>query len=283
VATLTGAPLTGIAAGSYPAGVGASFAGDTGIDPGTGSAALTVGKADQTISVTTHAPPSAVFGSQFTVAATGGGSSNAVTFSSGGGCSNSGGTFTMTSGTTACQVRYDQAGDASYNAAPEVTESVAAVKASQAITVTKHAPSSAVLGSKFAVAAIGGGSGNAVTFSSGGACSNSGATFKMTSATGICTVRYDQAGNNNYSAAPEVTETVNALSAPQCVVPKLKRKTFKAAKRALRTHSCSLGKVKRAFSNRVKKGRVISQSPKPGRHLSHGAKVRLVVSKGRRA
>jgi beta-lactam-binding protein with PASTA domain len=105
----------------------------------------------------------------------------------------------------------------------------------------------------------------------------------MTSGTGTCAVRYDQAGNNNYSAAPEVTETVNALSAPQCVVPKLKRKTFKAAKRALRTHSCSLGKVKRAFSNRVKKGRVISQSPKPGRHLSHGAKVRLVVSKGRRA
>ena len=105
------------------------------------------------------------------MAATGGGSGNAVTFSSGGGCANAGATFTMTSGTTACEVKYDQAGDANHSAAPEVTESVAATKASQSITVTTHAPSSAVFGSKFTVGATGGGSGNAVTFSSGGACS----------------------------------------------------------------------------------------------------------------
>ncbi len=128
VATLPGASLTGIAAGSYSAGVGASFAGDTGFDPATGSGALTVSKADQAITVTTHAPASAVFNSQFTVAATGGGSGNAVTFSSGGGCSNSGATFTMTSGTTACQVKYDQAGNGNYNAAPEVAESVTATE-----------------------------------------------------------------------------------------------------------------------------------------------------------
>jgi serine/threonine-protein kinase len=79
-----------------------------------------------------------------------------------------------------------------------------------------------------------------------------------------------------------VTETVNALPVPRCVVPKLKGKTLKAAKRALRTHFCSLGKVKHAFSTRVRKGRVISQQPKPGRHLNHGAKVGLIISKGRR-
>src|SRR3954451_14445554 len=189
----------------------------------------------------------------------------------------------MTSGTTTCQVEYDQAGNANYNAAAEITETVTATKASQTITVTKHAPSSAKLGSHFTVGAVGGGSGNAVTFSSGGACSNSGATFTMTSASGVCTVKYDQAGNGNYNAAPEVTETVNALPARPCVVPKLKGKTFKAAKRALRTHSCSLGRVKRAFSARVKKGRVISQRPTPGRRLKHGAKVSLVVSKGSRS
>jgi hypothetical protein len=222
-----------------------------------------------------------VFGSQFTVAATGGGSGNAVTFSSGGGCSNSAATFTMTSGTTACQVKFGQAGSANYSAAPTITESVAATKASQSISVTKHAPSSAVVGSHFTVAAVGGSSGNAVTFSGGGACSNSGATFTMTSATGTCTVRYDQAGNGNYNAAPEVTETVMALPAP-CVVPKVKGKTLKAAKRALRRHSCSLGRVKHAFSNRVRKGRVISQKPRRGRHLKHGAKVGLIISKGRR-
>jgi hypothetical protein len=241
---------------------------------------VTATKASQTISVTTHAPSSAVFGAHFAVAATGGGSGNAVTFSSGGGCSNSGATFAMTSGTTACQVEYDQSGDADYNAASEVTESVAATKASQSITVTKHAPSSAALGSHFLVAATGGGSGLLVTLSSGGSCSNSGTIFTMTSATGTCTVRYDQSGDSNYTAAPEVTETVNALP-PPCVVPKVKGKSLKAAKRGLRAHSCSLGKVTRAFSNRVKKSRVISQRPKRGRRLGHGSKVSLVISRGR--
>jgi hypothetical protein len=239
------------------------------------------GMTDQTISVATQAPASAAYGSQFTVAANAPG--GAVSYSSAGSCTNTGATFTMTSAVGTCTVKYDQAGDGTYNAAPEVIESVAATKASQSITVTTHAPSSAVFGSKFTVAAIGGGSGNAVTFSSGGACSNSGATFTMTSRTGICTVRYDQAGGSNYKAAPEVTETVNALPVPHCVVPKLKGKTLKAAKRALRTHFCSLGKVKHAFSTRVRKGRVISQKPKSGRHLKHGTKVRLIISKGRRS
>ena len=156
-------------------------------------------------------------GSQFTVAASGGGSSNPVVYSSSGGCSNSGATFTMTSGTTACSVMYDQAGDDNYNAAPEVTETVNAGQGGQAITVTTQAPSSAVYGSQFTVAATGGGSGNPVTFSSTGGCSNSGATFTMTSGTTACLVKYDQAGNANYSAAPTVTETVNAQKAGQSI------------------------------------------------------------------
>ena len=106
-----------------------------------------------------------------------------VAFSSGGACTNSGATFTMTSGTGTCTVKYDQAGDANYNAAPEVTETVNPGKADQSITVTTHAPASAVLrrrSSRSPRTAPGG----AVTFSSGGACSNSGATFTMTSGTG---------------------------------------------------------------------------------------------------
>ena len=49
----------------------------------------------------------------------------------------------MTSGTGTCTVSYDQAGDANYNAAPQVTETMNAQKADQAITVTTHAPASA--------------------------------------------------------------------------------------------------------------------------------------------
>jgi hypothetical protein len=240
---------------------------------------VAAGKIDQSISVTKHAPATAAYGSQFTVAATAPG--GPVAYSSGGSCSNSGATFTMTSGTGTCTVRYDQGGGANYDAAPEVTESVTAQKAAQSISVTTPAPASAAKGSQFTVAATA--PGGPVAYSSSGSCSNSGATFTMTSAGGTCTVKYDQAGNGNYSAAPEVTEPVTAFSASHCGVPKLKGKTLSAAKRALRSHSCSLGKVKRSFSATVKKGRVISERPKPGTRLQQGAKVSLVLSKGRRS
>ena len=70
VATLGNVSLAGINAGSYPTGVGASFAGDGSHDPSSGSGSLTVGKADQAITVNTHAPASAVFNTSFGVAAT---------------------------------------------------------------------------------------------------------------------------------------------------------------------------------------------------------------------
>src|SRR5215471_5109640 len=138
---------------------------------------VTAQKAAQTIAVSTHAPGTAVFNSQFTVAASAPG--GAIAYSSGGGCSNGGATFTMTSGTTACQVSYDQSGNANYNPAPQVTESVSAQKAAQTITVTTHAPSTAVYGTSFGVAASA--PGGAVAFSNGGVCLNIGATFTMMS------------------------------------------------------------------------------------------------------
>jgi hypothetical protein len=170
---------------------------------------VNAGKVDQSITVTMHAPSSAQYGSQFTVAANAPG--GAVAYSSGGSCSNSGATFTMISGTGTCTVKYDQAGNGNYNSAPELTETVIAGKAAESITVTTNAPANAVYGSQFTVAANA--PGGAVAYSSGGSCSNSGATFTITGASGTCTVRYDQSGNSNYNAAPEVTETVNAAAA----------------------------------------------------------------------
>jgi hypothetical protein len=179
------------------------------------SESVTAQKADQTINVTTHAPDSAAFNQQFTVAATAPGGT--VSFSSGGVCTNSGATFTMTSGTGTCSVKYDQAGDANYNAAPQVVETVTAQKANQTIMVTLHAPPTRVYGDHFSVAATGGDSGNPVTFSSSGACSNSGDTFTMTSGTGTCSVNFDQAGDANYNAAPQVIESVTAQKANQTI------------------------------------------------------------------
>jgi len=85
---------------------------------------VSIGKIDQAINVTIHAPANTVYNTQFTVAASGGGSGNPVTFSSSGACANNAATFTMTSGTGTCTVQYDQAGDSNYNPAPQVTETV---------------------------------------------------------------------------------------------------------------------------------------------------------------
>lgn len=88
-------------------------------------------------------------------------------------------------------------------------------KANQTITVTTHAPSSAVYSSSFSVAASA--PGGAVTFSSAGVCSNSGSTFTMTSGTGTCKVKYDQAGSSTYNPAPEVIESVTAQKKGQTI------------------------------------------------------------------
>ena len=76
-----------------------------------------------------------------------------VAYSAAGVCSNVGRTFTMTNGTGTCTVQYDQAGNASYNAATPVTETVTAQKASQTITVVNHAPATAAYGASFTVTA----------------------------------------------------------------------------------------------------------------------------------
>ena len=79
------------------------------------------------------------------------------------------------------------------------------------------------------------------------------------------------------SAARSVTATFNDV----CVVPKLKGKTLRAAKRALKRAHCSVGKVTRVSSG-VKKGRVVSAKPRSGKQLAGGTKVKLQVSKGKK-
>jgi hypothetical protein len=66
-----------------------------------------------------------------------------------------------------------------------------------------------------------------------------------------------------------------------CVVPKLIGKTLAAAKQALAAAYCGLGKITKIFAN-AKAGRVVAQHPRPGTHLTHGAKIALTVSKGKR-
>jgi beta-lactam-binding protein with PASTA domain len=66
----------------------------------------------------------------------------------------------------------------------------------------------------------------------------------------------------------------------RCKVPKVVGLTLKKARtRIVRAH-CRVGKVTKRFTTRRKKGRVLSQKPKPSRLLAAGARVTLVVGKG---
>jgi len=209
--TLSGTPTQ---LGSFPITVTASDV--TGCAaPAARGYTLDIGKANQTITVGTHAPASAAFNSSFTVAATAS-SGLSVAYSSAGSCTNVGATFTMTSGSGTCTVKYDQSGNTNFNAAPQVTESVTAQKITQTISVNTHAPATATFNTSFTVAATAS-SGLAVSYSSAGSCSNTGAQFTMTSGTGTCTVKYDQAGDNNFNPATQVTESVTAQKANQTI------------------------------------------------------------------
>jgi hypothetical protein len=66
-----------------------------------------------------------------------------------------------------------------------------------------------------------------------------------------------------------------------CKVPKVKKGTKqRSAVKRVRGAGCK-PKVVKAKSRKVKKGRVIKVSPKAGRKLARGAKVKVYVSRGR--
>jgi peptide/nickel transport system substrate-binding protein len=89
-------------------------------------------------------------------------------------------------------------------------------------------------------------------------------------------VTADPSGANN--SGREQTSVRAALRS----VPNLKGKTLAAAHAALVRALCTLGKVRRAYSTRVKAGHVISQAPRAGAQVARGTKVNLVLSRGRR-
>jgi beta-lactam-binding protein with PASTA domain len=66
------------------------------------------------------------------------------------------------------------------------------------------------------------------------------------------------------------------------VVPNVRGKVLATAKAAIKRAHCSVGKVTKKASRKTKAGRVIGESPRPGTHLRAGARVNLVVSRGRR-
>jgi len=180
-----------------------------------------VPKQDQTINFTSPAPGAAKFGGTYAVAATAT-SGLTVTFSIDAGsasvCSLSGSQVSFI-GVGNCAINANQAGNSAYNAAPQVQQSFAVGKASQTITFTSSAPASAKFGGTYNVAATAT-SGLAVTFAidaaSSTVCSLGGSLVSFIGV-GTCTIKADQGGNANYTAAPQNQQTFSVSQANQSV------------------------------------------------------------------
>jgi hypothetical protein len=208
-ATISGNVLTITGAGSVT--VEADQSGNTDYSAATpNQQTFTVNQASQTISFT-FVPATATYGTSFTVSATAS-SGFAVVFSSSGGCTNSGATYTMTSGTTACSVIANQPGNNNYLPAAPDTKNVTAYQATQSITFTVPPPASAAYESSFTIAASAS-SGLPVTYSSAGICSNSGATYTMNAPSGTCTIFVNAGGNGDYLPAPQLEASNTATKA----------------------------------------------------------------------
>jgi subtilisin family serine protease len=95
----------------------------------------------------------------------------------------------------------------------------------------------------------------------------------------------DNAGN--WSAGIHLGPFVLTPAAPppppavHCVVPRLAGKTLAGARTALTRARCALGRVTRRRS-RVRRGRVVAQSVRPGTRRPRGSRVGVVLSRGRR-
>jgi plastocyanin len=83
------------------------------------------------------------------------------------------------------------------------------------------------------------------------------------------------------TSAPTTTAARPPRKAPRCVVPRVVGRPLARARRMLVRAHCRTGKISRRFSHKVR-GRVLSQRPRTGVRRPVGARVDLVVSRGRR-
>ncbi len=184
---------------------------------------FTVNKGNQTITFTSTNPsPVTVGGATYTAAATAT-SGLTVTFTSGStGVCTSGGTngsvFTFV-GTGTCIVDANQGGNANYNAAPQVQQSITVNKGNQTITFTSTNPSPVTVGGAPYAPTATATSGLAVALTLDGTstgCTLGGGVVSFT-AVGTCKIDANQAGNANYNAAPQVQQSITVNKGNQTI------------------------------------------------------------------
>ncbi|HEY8826862.1 MAG TPA: MBG domain-containing protein, partial [Jatrophihabitantaceae bacterium] len=198
----------GQAGGTYTANVLPS-ASDGGAQAFDLCLSVPAGKSDQTITFVQPTSPAA-YNSTFTVSPTAS-SGLTVSVAASGACSILGSTVTMTSGTGTCTLTASQAGNASFNAAPDVVRTVTASKLNQTITFGALAPKT-FGDADFAVSATAS-SGLAVSFSALGDCNFNGLGQVHITGAGSCTITALQAGDANYNAASSVPQAFTIAKA----------------------------------------------------------------------
>jgi CSLREA domain-containing protein len=137
----------------------------------------------------------------------------AVTFKASGKCSLSGASVTLSGQAGSCTIVASQAGNAAYNAAPDVSRSFAInspAKQNQTI-IFNPLPNRTVGDAPFPLSAMAS-SGLAVTFTASGKCAVSGSSVTLSGQLGNCTIVASQAGDASYNAAPNVSRsfTINS-------------------------------------------------------------------------
>ena len=173
------------------------------------------GPSPQAIIFNSTTPASAVVGGPtYTPTATGGASGNPVVITidaaASSVCTISGLDVVSFTAVGTCVIDANQAGNALYTAAPQVQQSFAVGKGSQAIIFSSTAPTNAVVdGPTYTPTATGGASGNPVVLvldAASTGCSLSAGIVSFT-AVGTCVIDANQAGNTNYNAAPQVQQS----------------------------------------------------------------------------
>ncbi len=67
---------------------------------------------------------------------------------------------------------------------------------------------------------------------------------------------------------------------PRCIVPHIRGRRLRSAELAIAAAHCAVGRVRRAGSRHVRRGRVVWQSRRAGRSLPRGTRIGLVISAG---
>ena len=117
-----------------------------------------------------------------------------------------------------CTIAADQAGNGSFLAAPEATQSFTIVKQAQTITFASTAPSLPLVGSSYVVSATASSElAVSVTSLTTGTCTLAGNTVTFVAA-GPCTIAANQSGNSLFLPAPERSQTITVITAAQAVV-----------------------------------------------------------------